>query len=171
MSCVVALREGRRAWIGGDSALSETGAGDSGQITIRTPKVIKLGCYLVGRCGASSFDSVIERLTWPKRHSRRWLFHGLGRQARKLARAEGIVLDGEALIVNAHGLWLLDDELSVSEPLDPFASVGSGCYVALGALHATKTTRLAPGHRIRLALSAAAHFDSYVRPPFTVLSC
>lgn len=55
-----------------------------------------------------------------------------------------------------------------SQLSEPYLATGSGWAFASGALHSMAS--LPPKERITKALEAAAHYNCYVRPPFTILS-
>jgi len=49
-----------------------------------------------------------------------------------------------------------------------YTSVGSGAPYAFGSLHTTGKSKLNPEQRIKLALNAAAKFDTATAPPFVI---
>lgn len=77
--------------------------------------------------------------------------------------------DGGTFLLGYRGaLYAVQDDFQVGRVLHPFAAVGCGADIALGAMHATRHTRLTPEQRVLRALEAAAEFSAGVRAPFTV---
>jgi hypothetical protein len=80
---------------------------------------------------------------------------------------------GEFLVAFRGQLYRICSDYQVGVRADGFDAVGSGERYALGALHATAWTAAAghgpvPELRVRLALTAAERFSSYVRRPFHI---
>lgn len=65
-------------------------------------------------------------------------------------------------------LFEIGCDFSVLHVSEPYLATGSGWAFASGALHSMAS--LPPKERITKALEAAAHYNCYVRPPFTILS-
>ena len=79
---------------------------------------------------------------------------GLGDSARLLVGTKG------------GGIFEIAADFTVCQSIDGFAVVGRGGSYALGSLYSTSGD---PRSRLKSALEAAAYFDAFVRPPFTVL--
>lgn len=80
-----------------------------------------------------------------------------------------------ALIIGYRGCLIdMDSELSFSEPVADFCSVGSGRDVALGSLGTTarfaKRLKLTPQQRVEIALEEAATHCITVGGPFTTIT-
>lgn len=171
MTCIVAVRAGKRAFLGGDACWS----GDGVRLSCALPKVWRAGAFGVGISGSVAWENLLRyRATWPDRapaDPARWLMGTLIpeiRQARRDDHHDGLP-EGGAIVAVAGGLyWLGDDDGGVAAPLtEPYAADGSGFEVALGALHVT--AKLAPRLRVLRALQAAAKHRTDVAPPFTVI--
>jgi hypothetical protein len=77
---------------------------------------------------------------------------------------------GEFLVGVRGRLFECSLDFQIAEDLDGYTAVGAGFEIALGALHATSRTRMAPQKRLRTALEAAERHSAAVRGPFTFLS-
>lgn len=77
---------------------------------------------------------------------------------------------GEFLIGVRGRLFECGPDFQIAEAMDRYTAVGAGFEIALGALHATSKTRMAPRRRLRIALEAAERHSAAVRGPFTCLS-
>ena len=74
------------------------------------------------------------------------------------------------LLVGYRGrLYVIRSDFAVARATTPFAAIGSGEPVALGAMYALRRSKSAPEHRLRTALAAASEYCAGVRPPFHVL--
>jgi len=76
---------------------------------------------------------------------------------------------GQFLVGYRGRLFHIEADYQVGERVDPFDAVGCGAPIALGAMHALFARALAPDKVIGSALSAAAHLNAGVRPPFSLL--
>src|ERR1019366_6351782 len=78
---------------------------------------------------------------------------------------------GGTFLVGTHGrLFEVSSDYQIGEPADPYAAVGCGSEVALGALHATGGSKMTPHQRLEAALAAAERFSNGVRGPFVHVS-
>lgn len=87
-----------------------------------------------------------------------------GFQANQQGRESG----GTFLLALLGELFIIHDDYQIAKPAHPFAAVGSGAMVALGALGATKNWKNAD-LRIKEALAWAETFNAGVRRPFHVV--
>ena len=146
------------------------------------PKVWRAGCFLIGCCGDTSFQTLLQmRLNWPSDLANvlEHITVSLPAEMRRIARQDAVPMpEGAALIACKGDLYLLDTErescdstqadLSVERVTEQYAAVGSGAEIGLGALYATRGA--APMKRLVKALEAASLHRGDVAPPFTVLS-
>ena len=77
---------------------------------------------------------------------------------------------GQFLVGIGRRLFIVSSDYQVGEPADPYAAVGCGASVALGALHATERRGMKPEKRLGAALEAAERFSNGVRGPFVFVS-
>jgi ATP-dependent protease HslVU (ClpYQ) peptidase subunit len=175
VTCIVGLVEGGTVWIGGDSA----GVDPWHQLNvIKGPKVFRNGQMIIGYTSTFRMGQLLEHcLTIPAHHQDvsvdkfmatefisavRKCFADNGYIKKTNEREEG----GTFLAAYRGRLFIVQDDLSVIECAEGYATCGSGWMVALGALHAAKT--LQPADRVRAALQAAEAHVSSVRGPFHV---
>jgi ATP-dependent protease HslVU (ClpYQ) peptidase subunit len=180
MTCVVALTDTLGIWMGADSAVIDD---DTFAVrTIREPKVCLRGSLLFGAAGELRAGQVIAQrfspLKWNKEsmlateyafasvEAMRELLieHGASQKSKEQDKHDAVFLLGIA----GH-LFVVEDDYSVHEPAEPYAAIGAGADLALGAMAATETLGLEPHVRIKRALAAAMRFNASVREPFTVL--
>lgn len=74
---------------------------------------------------------------------------------------------GTFLVGVAGRLFTLGSDYQVGESAAPYAAVGCGEDLALGALHATAGLTLKPRRRLAVALAAAEYHNAGVAGPFT----
>jgi ATP-dependent protease HslVU (ClpYQ) peptidase subunit len=177
VTCIVGVQTPAGVVIGGDSA------GLSGWVRTHRadPKVFANGSYLVGFTTSYRMGQVIRYADLPKPLDRcgdeleRFLtteFVDGVRAALKdagWAKKDNEREDAGTFLLGVNGrLFKVSDDYQVGWTRDGYDACGSGWEVALGALHATRTSR--PATRVRKALEAAAHHSGSVHGPFTVLS-
>jgi ATP-dependent protease HslVU (ClpYQ) peptidase subunit len=180
MTCIAGIAHDGLVTIGGDSA------GSSGhQLTVRADrKVFTNGPFLLGITSSYRMRDILRyRAELPVAPAGadvdaldRFMATDFVDALRKAFKDGGFAHRGTdaekggTFLVGYRGLlYEIQSDYQVARPLDPFAAVGSGDDVALGALYATEGSNLTPGERVELALRAAERFDSYVRGPFTIV--
>lgn len=173
MTCIVGLVDDGAVYIGGDSA----GVSNSWLKLGAEPKVFTNGAYVMGFTSSFRMGQLLRHALKPPPPPERGLqrfmvttFVDAVRRCLKdggLAKRENEVESAGTFLVGVAGtLFEITDFYTVVEEIEPYASVGSGSVIALGAMYATEG--LLPRDRIRLALSAAERFSTYVRRPFTI---
>jgi ATP-dependent protease HslVU (ClpYQ) peptidase subunit len=175
VTCIAAVVEGDRIWMGGDSA------GSAGNwLTVRADqKVFRNGEFLMGFCGSFRMGQLLRYSLSPPKHARRADVHRYmvtafvdevrdtlkkGGFARKEHDVEDI--DGSFLVGYRGRLFEIESDYQVAEAVDGFASIGSGSSIAQGALCVTQG--MEPRKRVRAALDAAERYSTGVRRPFYV---
>lgn len=199
MTCIVAVRDGDRVWMGGDACAAR----DSLVFTEPKPKVRRVFVWcedtevsepiVWASAGMSAVGQALEdmRLSWPcPADAYRPLPHAVGADhyahalskfVRETLDAAGMVDkagipktgDGPCMLLVAwrDRLWVVAADFYVTE-VEHYAAIGSGEDVAYGALHACAQF-VVPGNgvvAVRVALDAAAAHTAYVRPPFYITS-
>lgn len=71
-----------------------------------------------------------------------------------------------AIVATEGRLFKLYNDYQVGEYDVPYAAIGCGQEIALGALHATEGSKLGARKRLEVALSAAEQWSAGVRGPF-----
>ena len=67
-------------------------------------------------------------------------------------------------------LFEIQQDYSVLEPLDEYASVGCGEYAAFGSLYSTKNLDISISEKIKIALESAEHHICGVQRPFRIIN-
>jgi hypothetical protein len=179
VTCVVGLVHEGDVWIGADAA------GTAGwDLTIRRdPKVFLAGDALVGFTSSFRMGQLLryglgtlarnpnvdpyEHVVTAVANEVRSLFDAGGFSRRK----EESEVGGVFLLGYAGRLFTIDQDYGVGEALEPYAAVGSGAQVALGALNVLSwQDNLPPRQKLIYALNVAERHNASVRGPFTVLS-
>ena len=75
---------------------------------------------------------------------------------------------GEFLFAHKDRLFKIEGDFQVGESVDNYDACGSGEMFALGSLHTTAESSIAPIERVRMALQAATKFSVGVQPPFYI---
>lgn len=177
MSCIVGLINKNKVYMGADSAGS-AGWG----LSIRIDRKIFLKSqFIMGFTSSYRMGQILQyELTLPEQPDGMEIFEYMVtcfvksiRDAFKdggFAKIENSQEScGQILVGYKSRLFTIDADYQVVENLKPFAAIGCGSMVALGALDAT-SPRLDPKERIILALSASESWNNGVRAPFHILS-
>jgi ATP-dependent protease HslVU (ClpYQ) peptidase subunit len=180
VTCIVAYADGKRVWMGGDSA------GVSWhQLSVRADeKVFRNGAYLMGFTSSFRMGQLLRyRFTPPKHHPDDDLTHFMSTEfvdeVRKCLKTYGYATvreneeTGGCFLVGIEGqIFKIEADYQVAKPMLPFDACGCGEELALGALFAmaTKGGKLKPEEVVEAALTAAEAFSGWVRRPWTILS-
>jgi ATP-dependent protease HslVU (ClpYQ) peptidase subunit len=167
MTCIVAIEDGDRVWMGCDS--QDTWGGH--KLPMLSRKVFSVGEWLIGVAGQSRVADVLElAFQAPKRargiSNRQYLVMvfiptliSTLEQHGALVTAEDGSNSMEATMLMARGgeCYAVSDDYSVGRITEYYA-IGSGGDLALGSLHSTEGE---PAEcRILLALEAAIKYDA-----------
>ena len=145
MTCIVALEDQGTVYMGADSA-----AIDGDMVSIRvTPKIFKIGKFLIGYCNSFRYGQIIEHHFKPP------------------AQQEKIVM--KYMVTKFVPELRQTLETWGYEEKDSSIIIGYGTQIALGSLYSTSSSQ-DPLSRIEIALSAAEAFSSTVRRPYHYLS-
>jgi hypothetical protein len=174
MTVIVGLVDNGSVWVGGDSA----GVGPGWSLSIRTdPKVFRSGPYVMGFTSSFRMGQLLRwtlKATAPKGDIECFMatvFVDAVRQCLKdggWATKDSEQEKGGDFLVGVHGrLFTVANDYQVGEAAAPYAAVGSGADVALGAMYASAGMR--PAARLKTALTAAERHNAGVRGPYVVL--
>jgi ATP-dependent protease HslVU (ClpYQ) peptidase subunit len=177
MTCIIGINDGKKTWIGGDSASSDTHTIHS----VHTEKVFKKGKFIIGISGAWEASNVMRYRFNPSPIKKgvsvdKYMHTIVFDHIRRIFKHAGHLTisssnesqNGTILIGIGKHLYLLQSGLSLVDYSNNFEATGSGGAVALGAMAATK--ELLPEERIMNALEIAAKYTTCVRGPMKVLS-
>lgn len=173
MTCIVGYADGKRVWMGGDSA----GADGSWNLTVRADhKVFRNGEFLFGFTSSFRMGQLLRYkfeppLRRPETDLERYMvaefIEGVrsclkqgGYTQTKESREEG----GEFLVGHAGRLFKICGDFQLEISTHPFAACGCGEPYALGALFDSPYED--PAQKVAHALRAAEQFSAGVRGPF-----
>jgi ATP-dependent protease HslVU (ClpYQ) peptidase subunit len=172
VTCIVAVSDGKRVIIGGDSA------GVSGwDMTVRADeKVFRVGHMVMGFTSSFRMGQLLRYKLHVPDHpdgmeDHRYLathFIDAVRQCMRdggYAKTESGREEGGIFLVGYRGsVWKIDSDFQVGRSVAGFDAVGCGADYALGAMAAMRGR---PTVRVLRALEIAAQFSAGVRGPFT----
>lgn len=188
MSCITMMTDGRTVVAGGDSAA----IGDR-ELRIRaTRKVFRSGHYVVGFVGSWRMGQILRYVTdFPQPPDEleddgleEFMVTEFIRTIRETFQREGFAkslraaLSSEAteegqevgglVLVGVRGqIFEIRADHQVVRPVLPYAAIGCGGPVALGALHALEgIVEMSLEQKARIALEAAESYCAGVRAPF-----
>jgi hypothetical protein len=178
MTCIAAIAEGGKVWMGGDSL---SGSGYSYHLRTQ-PKVFRNGEFLMGSTGPSRLSQLLEHSFSPPTLTegekfesylatrftvslRNCLKDGGLAEREKDRESTG---DGKFLLGFRGRLFSIDCWYAFTETTLGYDACGCGEDYALGSLYSTKSGK--PEDRLRTALEAAERHSMGVRGPFTILS-
>ena len=185
MSCVVAYAGSDGVWLGADSAGT---AQDLSQDLYATPKVFRIytddGHPIdVGYVGSYRLGQLIKYFLSPRspnegESDEHYLVTGLLPELQSLLRDTGFISQGETgreqggslLVGFRRRIYIVQEEFDLLEPLHPYAAIGEGAQVALGAMWVLSRGNIGARELVISALEAAASFCATVRPPYVLLS-
>lgn len=178
MTCVVALIEGDKVYMGADSLAVD----DSWQRSERADeKMFRIGDWLIG--GTTSFR-MLDLLRYkfqppvldPKEKDlRRYMCTSFVDAIRECLGTGGfrkkeneVEKGGTFLVARQNRLFTIYSDFQVAQDELPYAAVGCAQKVALGSLYSTE--EYDAEYRILTALEAAAQFSAGVGQPFRILT-
>ncbi len=177
MTCIVGLVEGKKVYMGGDSAA--VSATPSSSLKVRSdPKVFRNGDFLIGYTTSFRMGQLLRFNLVPPAcpddiEPYEYMVSLFIPAVRKCLKDGGYARKdneresaGEFMVAYKGILFDVESDYQVGTIHDPFCAVGSGAQVALGAL--TVTDGLPGEERVRKALEAAERWCSNVRGPFTI---
>lgn len=171
MTCIAAIVEPGRVWMGGDSAVSFSSA----VLLQAEPKVFKRGPIIVGCCGNATWESMWQRLEFdpPGDDIAKWVKTKLSdalKEAIKKLPTDGLD-EVDTLIGVGGNLYTADSEGIPWRIRNSYYAIGSSSDSANGSLYESEKRKRfsSPRKRILSALKAAEHHTNCVRPPFHVI--
>jgi len=173
MTCIVGVVEKGIVHIGGDSA----GVGGYRIQSRLDPKVFKRGPFVIGFTSSFRMGQILQHKLQTPEHPASMddfafmvtRFIDNVRECLKnvgFASKSNEVEEGGTFLVGYRGkLYEIEGDYQVAMQAQPYAAVGCGQDLALGAMFALDPT-LDPVARIRIALEAAERFSAGVSGPF-----
>ena len=180
MTCIVAIEQEGTIYLGGDSAASEPAT--LALRILHEPKVFRNGEMIMGCCSSLRIQQLMQHsLVLPARTEYQddleYLVTDFIDAVRAVQRDKGVQKkenefeehDAQFLLGYRGNIYYVEDDYQVYRTNEPWAAVGSGSDLALGALYALKGSKCTPEEKIQIALEAAESYNAGVRRPFYVL--
>jgi hypothetical protein len=180
MTCILAISNGKRVLIGGDTA----GSAVDGKEVYSFPEASKIfvtGPYAVGFTTSYRAGQILRYgVEWPEPPAdaaalERFLVVDLVDALRGGLKAggwerthEGVVSGAQIVIGLGAAIFMVTQDYAVL-PMR-FAAIGNGRLPAYGALHVTEGLEMPLSERAHLALQAAEAYVPGVRAPFSFVS-
>lgn len=170
MSCAIGLVSDDGIWFGADSAAT-TNDGEIRPITAK--KIFRNGNYLFAYIGSVRGGQILYPEYFKPPKDITFLVDNIIEQCRK---KECLGIDAEYqtavhkcnyLIAHKNTLYEILVDFQINEISD-YTAIGSGSPYAFGSLFTTRKLKASPEQRIKLALAAAANFDTSTAPPFVI---
>lgn len=188
MTAIAALAHEGKIYMGGDSAA----VGDGHHLTIAaTPKVFELGPLVIGYTSSFAMGYALQhrlKLDFNAIPNAmdlagldKWMATAFTDAVRQVMRDCGYMKvenareQGGVFLVGVRGqIYYMDDDFHARREAAPYAAIGSGVSVCLGALNIMNRlnahTPIPAEHQIRHALEAAEAHIATVRGPFHVIT-
>ena len=183
MTCIIGLEYSGGVILGGDSFAG--GASETGSVQDSTaiPKVFRVGDYGFGFTSSFRMGDLLRyNLELPTmgalpescihRHIVTAVIPAI-RECLKNGGYAGQLTGGQeqggSFLLAARGcIFEVQPEYSVIRYQHGYASVGAGCYLAMGALAAT-SPKMDPRKRVKMALTVAEKHSPFVKAPFHII--
>jgi hypothetical protein len=175
MTCIAGLVDNGKVYLGGDAAAV------SGNMIqgAANPKVFRKGEFILGYTTSFRMGQILEHefeppIPTPGNAYMEYMVTKFALEVKKTLTRCGYVMnaqEGGGFLVGYDGkLYRINTDYQVFQSVDGFDSVGCGSPEALASMYSSEGLLTDPQTRVRLALEASAHFNTGVRPPFTILS-
>jgi len=178
VSCIIGLVDNGHVYMGAKSACM---APWDGGPNIATPKVFRNGPFIMAGCGRLRDLQILEHTFAPPQKYQdqddmAFMCTSFTKALRTCMRDNGSLTTyrsaeymDSSFIVGFNGvLFVASTDFAILKVTDTYITDGSGWAFAAGSLHGSEG--LCPKDRITRALDAAAKYNQYVRPPFTIVS-
>lgn len=175
MTCIVAVTDRSKVYIGGDRCLSDYES--NFYMPTNDPKIFVKDSMVIGYAGSVRMGKVIKYdFTPPKVDARnidKYMNIDFVNALRECVERNSLKIDSSGaersdmadLIIGIKGrIFVLEDDWQVTEHTHEYVAIGSGSPYALGSLYSTPSEH--PADRVRLALEAADQFSLSVCQPF-----
>jgi ATP-dependent protease HslVU (ClpYQ) peptidase subunit len=167
MTCIVAVADSKKVWMGADSAATGPGLD---RWTMNAPKVWNSGPFVFGVAGNPSVMQTLKTKFIPVLSNQDPYEYIAGSFVDQLQEVLGPLGADSLLLVGYRGRIfeiVMPQQYLVLEPKDNYASIGSGAPFALGSL---RSSRGNPQKRITQALEAASTHNAGCAPPFNIIN-
>lgn len=169
MTVIAAISDGKKVYLGGDSALS---TGDHVFLSA-DPKVFERDGIVVGFCGSLRFGELVALTKFPPRTGKNidlWVREEVCDSLRLAALRKGHDIsdgdDSEAILGIGGQIYVITSGPVAYRVRGAYAAIGSGGPWAEGSLYSTLGSGLSLKERLVTALEAAEFHCSAVRSPW-----
>lgn len=179
MTCIVAVSQGGKIVMGGDSAATSMETGET--VLLKIPKVFIREDYIIGYAGSIRFGKFIQYTfeiprvpSWAVGSEKLDEFmnnYFIPELRQQISDNELDAKEKEtfSLLVGIRGhIFEIDNEFAAYESSTYYAAIGSASAVATGALEMAYPIARPQGI-CDMALTIAAEKNAFCRPPFTIL--
>jgi ATP-dependent protease HslVU (ClpYQ) peptidase subunit len=179
MTIIVAVKAKDGVHMGGDSAATS----GSSQMVRTDQKVFKVGKFLIGFTDSFRMGQLLRySLAVPEQEEGQndheymvTVFVEAVRSCLKeggYAKTESEQEEGGTFLVGYRGnIYYIESDYQVGTVAEPYASIGAGSDIALGALHVLcGDNTLGNTGWVETALSAACRYNATCRAPFKIIS-
>jgi len=182
MTCIVGLEHEGSVYIAGDSAGVDSN--DLSIVSRADEKVFLTDAsdFVMGFCGSFRVGQLLRyALTTPEQSAKKddmaYMVTDFIDAVRTMQKDKGSLKkeneleehDGGFLVGYKGKLYIIESDFQVGRPHGNYAAMGCGAQIALGALYATRNSKMKPEERVMLAMSAAAEYSAGVRAPFNIV--
>lgn len=173
MTCIIGYTNGKTAYIGADSAGSDTDL----VRTRKDPKIFNINGVIFG--GASSYR-MLQLIKYnliisndykkiPEDNLYDFVCQEIVPGIQECLKGHDDLYPN--LIIGIRNkIFSIQADYNVGDYMEPYTCTGSGDMIALGSLFSTYSLLLNPIEKIELAISAAAHFCMSVELPIVIMS-
>lgn len=177
MTAIAAITDGKKVWIGGDSAATNNFHGSECR---KDSKVFALGDFLIGCCNSFRVAQVIEYIFQPPaqmvgEEGLAYMIRQFIPELRHCLHETGACderatdFEGSAIVCWNGEIYTVESDFHVGRSSVGYQSIGSGYQLALGSLYSTEGVGISNRDRLVRALAAAEAFCATVRGPFTII--
>ena len=177
MSCVAAVVENGKVWMGADFAASD----GEDMVTLTNRKAFFNGPYLIGAVGSMRMTQLLQYKLEPPVYKDpkvpliKFMATKFIEAVRRTFNVGGFMAQqdehsstGIFLVAFKGHIFRFEGDFQVFERVDGFEAIGCGSPYALGALSVTPDDSAKP--RLEKALMAATYFSAHVRKPYLILN-
>jgi ATP-dependent protease HslVU (ClpYQ) peptidase subunit len=183
MTCIVAVKDKNKIWMGGDSAACDE-VGNS-IIVRKHPKVFQNGKFLIGFSGSFRVGQILQyHFVPPKNKSNSDYEYMCTSFVEEIQHTFSIcgftdynkvsteIPDSELIVAYKKEIYTIHQDYDVSQNVVPYAATGTGYDLAMGTLYAIHNlnVEMHPEEKVEMALNAASTFTANVLPPYTILA-
>ncbi|MGO7115593.1 hypothetical protein ACCS79_03675 [Rhizobium johnstonii] len=178
MTCIVALQQDGKVYVGGDAAATD--AWSLTQMSCSQAKLYEKAELLIGSAGSPRVAQIIRYATeFPRCHpdvdGYQFIVTSVVECIRNTLKAYGAVqidqgvesMESHLLIAFRDRFYEIDGRFAVLQSDKPYAAIGSGASLSYGSFHSSGG-ETDPRRRVLMSLEAAAAFNAGVRGPFTI---